>query len=230
MRALSTAALLEVWERGSGQSLFQRALILLAAASPDTSPDDLARLPIGQRDGRLLTLRELTFGPRVTGVAECARCRARLEFDFDTADTRAAVSDAGDPASQTFAIAVDDVAVRYRLPNSLDLAAVVLAIDRGGAAVPVQSAPPALLDAVVTHMGQSDPQGDLQLTFNCPSCADQREIAFDVASFFWTEIEAWASRTFRDVHALASAYGWREADILAMSPWRREQYLDLVRS
>jgi hypothetical protein len=106
----------------------------------------------------------------------------------------------------------------------------VLAIDRGGAAVPVQSAPPALLDAVVTHMGQSDPQGDLQLTFNCPSCADQREIAFDVASFFWTEIEAWASRTFRDVHALASAYGWREADILAMSPWRREQYLDLVRS
>jgi hypothetical protein len=32
----------------------------------------------------------------------------------------------------------------------------------------------------------------------------------------------------RDVHALATAYGWREADIVAMSPWRRQVYLDMV--
>jgi hypothetical protein len=32
----------------------------------------------------------------------------------------------------------------------------------------------------------------------------------------------------REVHLLASAYGWRESDILAMTPWRRQLYLELV--
>ncbi|HSB10234.1 MAG TPA: phage baseplate protein, partial [Blastocatellia bacterium] len=30
------------------------------------------------------------------------------------------------------------------------------------------------------------------------------------------------------VHTLASAYGWRESDILNLSPWRRQLYLTLV--
>jgi hypothetical protein len=32
----------------------------------------------------------------------------------------------------------------------------------------------------------------------------------------------------REVHTLAWAYGWREADILAMSPARRQFYIELV--
>ena len=64
--------------------------------------------------------------------------------------------------------------------------------------------------------------------FACASCGHRHEVAFDIASFFWGEIDAWASRTFLDVHALAKAYGWREAEILAMSPRRRQHYLDLV--
>ena len=35
-------------------------------------------------------------------------------------------------------------------------------------------------------------------------------------------------RFLRDVHTLASTYGWREADILALSPWRRQYYLALI--
>jgi len=27
---------------------------------------------------------------------------------------------------------------------------------------------------------------------------------------------------------LAAAYGWREGDVLALSPWRRRLYLDLA--
>jgi hypothetical protein len=34
----------------------------------------------------------------------------------------------------------------------------------------------------------------------------------------------------RDVHELASAYGWRESEILALSPQRRQAYLELVRA
>jgi hypothetical protein len=30
------------------------------------------------------------------------------------------------------------------------------------------------------------------------------------------------------VHSLASAYGWSEAEIVRMSPMRRQRYLELV--
>ena len=42
-------------------------------------------------------------------------------------------------------------------------------------------------------------------------------------------MHAWARRTLRDVHVLARAYGWREADVLALSPTRRQIYVELSR-
>jgi hypothetical protein len=47
-------------------------------------------------------------------------------------------------------------------------------------------------------------------------------------SFLWSEIHSWAQRLLRDVHAIAAAYGWREGDILAMNPLRRQAYLELI--
>jgi hypothetical protein len=61
-----------------------------------------------------------------------------------------------------------------------------------------------------------------------PGLRHSWDVLFDIVSFFWAEIGAWAQRLLREVHALASAYGWREADILALSAWRRRQYLDLA--
>jgi len=46
--------------------------------------------------------------------------------------------------------------------------------------------------------------------------------------FFWAELAAEAKRLLREVDALARAYGWREADILALSSQRRHAYLELV--
>ncbi len=51
---------------------------------------------------------------------------------------------------------------------------------------------------------------------------------FDVVSFFWSEICVQAKRLLREVHTLARAYGWREADILNMSTARRQFYLEMV--
>ena len=57
---------------------------------------------------------------------------------------------------------------------------------------------------------------------------NRESVALDIASFVWSEIHAWAIRLLHDVHALALAYGWREVDILTMSPWRRQAYLELI--
>ncbi|MDP9108718.1 MAG: phage baseplate protein, partial [Pseudomonadota bacterium] len=85
MRMLSASELLGVWERGRVQGPIDQALLLLTAACPDTSTDDLARLSIGWRDHALLTLREWTFGRAITSITNCPQCGEQLELEFDAA-------------------------------------------------------------------------------------------------------------------------------------------------
>jgi hypothetical protein len=241
MRALSATELLAVWEQGQGQLPVQQALILLAAACPEAPLDALASLRIGRRDAGLLTLREWTFGPQLVSLAVCPGCGERLELAFDVADIRAPEDGPDEPLSLTVA----GCEVAFRLPNSLDLIAAanvgdvaasrqlllercVLAVQRAGEA-PAGALPPEVVAAISARMAEADPQADVQLALVCPACGQPWHAALDIVSFFWSEINAWAIRVLRDVHALASAYGWREADILALSPWRRQCYLEMVR-
>src|SRR5262249_24575915 len=121
MRGLSVPELLSVWEQGWGQSSAHRALMLLTAACPETPADALANLSIGQRDMRLLTLRECMFGSQLASVANCESCSERLEWTFNTADLRVTSDSA--PVKE-LSLEVDRYCIRFRLPNSLDLAVV----------------------------------------------------------------------------------------------------------
>jgi hypothetical protein len=242
MHAPSATELLDAWERGLAQRPIDRALTLLAVALPDHPPGELARMSIGRRDGYLLALRERVFGPRMASVAACPGCGDRLELDFAAGDVRAAVAEEPD---DLLALSVDGYDVRFRLPNSLDLAALVGASDprginhtlllgcvedvwRNGDKLAADRLPEQVAEVVVERMAAADPQADIQIALTCPSCERQWNELFDIAAFLWTEIDAWAVRTLRDVHTLALHYGWHEADILAMSAWRRQIYLGLV--
>jgi hypothetical protein len=90
--------------------------------------------------------------------------------------------------------------------------------------------PDDLVEQVVTQIAALDPQARIELDLTCAACGHAWPAVLDIASFLWAEINAWAHRTLRDVHAIARAYGWPEADILAMSPLRRQCYLEMVRS
>ena len=79
-------------------------------------------------------------------------------------------------------------------------------------------------------MAAADPQADLQLSLACPECQHTWQTPLDIVSYFWSEIQAWATRLLREIHALASAYGWNEAEVLALSSWRRRAYLELIES
>src|SRR5688500_12576868 len=83
MHSLSASDLLKIWEAGSGRRPVEQALIMLHAALPNTTTDDLEKLTIGQRDALLLHLRGQTFGPQLQGVADCPQCHERLELGFD---------------------------------------------------------------------------------------------------------------------------------------------------
>jgi hypothetical protein len=244
IRALSASELLNAWEWGSGQPPVERALTLLAAACPHTPREALAKLSIGRRDALLMTLREWTFGAQLSSLVPCPDCGEYLELNFSVADIRV-TAEAEPPES--LSLHADGYELHFRLPNSVDVTAITgsngVAIARTALlercllsnhadedAQPVDALPTTIVDKVMERMAEADPQADVQLALHCPTCAHEWQAAFDIVSFFWSEIAAWASRLLRDVHALASAYGWNESDILAMSPWRRQLYLEMVRA
>ncbi|HEY0408493.1 MAG TPA: hypothetical protein VGC89_22350, partial [Pyrinomonadaceae bacterium] len=203
----------------------------------------LAQLPVGQRDARLLKLRELTFGPRLTSLATCSTCREQLELSFTAAD----LLFPSDESTEPLVLRIAPYEVRFRLPDSLDLAAIsvdenrdvsrarqlllercLLSIENAGEQIGIVDVPAEVLEAVVERMAEADPQADVQIALSCPHCAARFQMPFDIESYFWNEIGAWAARLLNEVHILASSYGWREADILNMTAWRRHFYLGLI--
>lgn len=241
MRPLSAAELLSVWERGAAQQPAGRALALLAASCPEEGAEALAALSVGARDARLLRLREWTFGPRLSCVGECPGCGQRLELSLEVSDL---LVPGAHPPARELTLAADGFEVRFRLPDSSDLIAVgrggaaggrrrllercLLSSARAGVECAAADLPDEVLEAVAAEMGRADPQADVQLSLTCPDCGRRWDSPFDIVSYFWGELHAWAQRVLREVHALATAYGWREADILALSPLRREIYLQMV--
>lgn len=234
--------MLSVWEQSLGHPRHERALRLLAAACPEASIDELAALSIGQRDARLLTLREWTFGAKLEGLMTCPACDNRLELNFNVAEIRIAAEAA---PVETLSLDIDDYDIRFRLPNSYDIATIAGCKDVAAGQrqllkrclssiryrdeeADAENLPVEILDATAARMDAADPQADVQLNLACTQCGHQRQSVFDIESFFWNEIHAWAERTLREVHTLARAYGWREADILAMNPHRRQLYLEML--
>jgi len=231
-----------VWEWGNGQTSVQKALGLLMVAWPENSPNELAGLSVGQRDGRLLQLRESLFGPKLASVAVCPACGERLELNFLVSDIL--ITTPAPPA--VLSIEQADYAVSFRLPNSQDLlrlataavttnagrnllvAGCILEARLDGQAIDVAALPDALIEAVIAGMAAADPQADVQLALNCPRCGHAWEPTFDIVSFFWQELNGWADRLLHDVHILALTYGWSESDILTLSEWRRQYYLGMI--
>lgn len=242
MRALTSFELLTAWERGLAQTPAERALELLTAACPDSPPDLLAGYSLGRRTTELLRFRERLFGRRMAAVANCPQCADRLELSLDSAEMCA--KSAPDWKDKFF-LKVGNYGINFRLPNTKDAMAItrvadvaegrelvlqqcVLTASRGTEMVLPEKLPSEVIEAVSAAMAEADPLADVEIAISCPSCGHGWHAAFDIVSFLWKEIESWAWRIMSDVHTLALAYGWRESDVLELSPTRRQFYLEMV--
>ncbi|MDD1759647.1 MAG: hypothetical protein LUQ44_03485 [Methanothrix sp.] len=240
--SITSRELLSIWERGQGQSRSRRALLLLEALCEKEMPQDLAKLPLGRRDALLLSFREQAFGSTFFALVTCPECGQKIEASFHSNEIR---SEASSSPCQEQSVTMNDYSALVRLPNTLDLMAIdhISEIDRAtrvllercivaasfkGEDVQFDRLPESLLDAVLERMSESDPQADVRLDLSCPECGHGWQAAFDILSYLWRDIDQWAVRILHDVHVLASAYGWSEVDILSMSAWRRQVYLELV--
>jgi predicted RNA-binding Zn-ribbon protein involved in translation (DUF1610 family) len=232
--ALSASALVLVWERALNAAPLDRPLAVVAAADPARGPDLLEGLSIGRRDAELLALREETFGRMIEAVVDCPACGEALELSFD-----ASRLDRGETAAgESHTLAAAGAEVRFRLPTTADLVAVAGEADVGRAREallercvidpPAEELPVAARGAGVARMAELDPLANIELELACPACGEIGRAGFDIASFVWAELDMAARRALEDVHVIASAYGWREEDVLALSPERRRAYLELA--
>lgn len=254
MRGLTADELLAVWEWGLARSNLERGCALLAAGCPEDDSTDLLQLSVPRRDDRLLRLREITFGARLDCQLLCPACQEQLEMSFQTGDLLAPEQGGAQEADESWQFEHEGWTVRFRLPNSADLFAATAQPDRHEArrvlldrlVVEVESptAPDASGTTEMTHLPAGAPEpierqllAELEqrasasrpeFALQCPACGHSWVAAFDIVSFFWAEVEAWSQRTLREVSMLASAYGWSEAAILALSPWRRQAYLQMI--
>ena len=243
MPALSASDILRIWEAGTGQDPVERALTILAVAFPGKPRDAWAALPVGRRDAELLALREASFGPALETAASCPRCGETVEFRLDAAELRA--RQPPDAAATEGDLSLPAWSVRYRLPTTGDLAAAAVARDpedgrralaarcivearHDDSAVAVEDVPPEAIARMADAMAEQDPLAEVLVDFACPSCGERAQTLLDVAAYFWEEIRAQALRLLHEVHVLARAYGWREADILALSAVRRRAYLEMA--
>lgn len=250
MVALNHADFLALWETGHRLHPLDRGLLVIQASLPaDAQESPVADWPLGRRNRALAELRTLYFGPRLEGWTVCTECGEKLEFELDCR----ALAETPEPA------ACQRISVHgssFRLPTSRDLARIASEADPSQAAIlllescaiesennpavvegeretklaAIRSWTPERIDAVAEKMSEADPLAEISLGFDCPLCHHTSKETLDLASFLWTEIETRARRLLSDVHALASAYGWTEAVILALSDVRRSTYLQMVQA
>ena len=243
MRLPTSAELIEAWERGAAQQWVDRGLALLAVAYPEKTFIQLQALTIAERDRLLLDLHRGLFGPSVACYAECPECQTQLEFAVNVENLLGGATYSAKSSAYEFVL--KGLLVRFCAPDSEDLAALracadvasasrtllercVLEATRGNQPVAVTELPADVVEEISSTLAQSESHADISMVLECVSCAHRWELAFDIVSFLWAEISARAKRFLGEVHTLAWAYGWREADILAMSPARRQFYLDRV--
>ena len=225
--ALRPSELLDAWDAGEGHHPVEQALALLHAAEPGLSREDLAALDVAERERRLLRLRSLMLGPALRCAADCPACGERVEFELDAGSLDT------EPAAGPFKAG----GVRFRLPDSDDLAAAARCADAGEARQLLAErciladgarAGPGTVAAVAEAMGEAAAVADVSAALSCPGCGEEWTCLLDLPRYVWAELGAEARRLLSEVDALARSYGWTEEDVLALPPRRRRAYLELA--
>ena len=235
----TAATLLRAWESGAAAAPDDRATSLLPILGAVAASVRVDELTVGQCDARLFELRRALFGETLEAVATCPACRAEVEVTVPLGDLQPPLRDDPVPA---LTVQADGYTLVCRIPRNEDLRVlarrtgevrllhllercVLEARSPGGAPVAPHELPEATVEAVAGTLAESDPGAQTVLRIRC-HCGSEWTDELDIRGVVWSDLTEWVGQVLTEVHLLARAYGWSEADILAMSGWRRRWYLE----
>jgi len=210
------------------------------------------QLTLGDREQLLLALHAISFG-RLDTTVRCPRadCGELLELPLrprelmqSSASTGAAL-----PLEHEIDLTLNGqpIHVRLRLPTGADqeIAARAAVHDVDSAAAGLLSAcileatgrdmrilePAAVLGTLrgplEDALSQLDPAAQIASSITCPVCETCIDVLLDAFSLLAAELRSTES-ILVEVHRLAGAYHWTEAEILGLPTQRRRRYLALT--
>lgn len=210
---------------------------LLDACTPGAETNAWWERPVGERVSALLALLRRSSGE--DAIALTLRCAsADCDARFDIALPHDALPQA--PASAPVTLRGSDGRTKtLRLPTGDDLRAwhaqppatraQMLARLRVDPGVDDESdADDADLDEAAAALADADPLVAFAIACACPECGRAAEREVDLEDLALQRLEARQHGLLREVHALASHYGWTEREILAVAAPRRARYLALI--
>lgn len=216
--------------------LVTRLLERCAEVGAEASAEVMRELTVGDRALLLLAFHRLVFDESLSCLVDCTSCAERLELDLDA---RSLVAEPAEPRARVVRTAVNGTQVSFRLPTGGDEERAALAALADADAATAELLQACVLDAgaltldtvapaVESAIAELDPHAEIALTFTCPACGADSASILDPASYVVDELRARVAGLEREVHALASRYGWTERDILALPAPRRRRYVDLA--
>jgi hypothetical protein len=240
VRLPSSSELVNLWESGRNMPPPEKAVLLLQSAFPDS--DDYYTFNTGKRNELILRFRERLFGSHFNCIDTCSQCMNMIEFEFTVSDLLKQIPENG---QRTMNLVTGTYNIEARLPDTRDIISVltidnpaeadrallnrcILSAARDGNPLEVRDIPPPVIVEIEKAMEEADPLSNIAFSLTCDVCSNSWNAVFDIVCFIWEEISQMVKGLLKEVHILAEAYGWSEDQILRLSPFRRQFYIECI--
>jgi hypothetical protein len=222
-------------QEASGGAVEVGIALLGRLAQAEDGPRDWAGLSVTDFEFLLLSLRASRFGQNLALGFACPACAARVEVGFRVSEYLApvrprAVAGVTPEAGRPGWFRLDGAG--FRLPTASDQAAVA-ARDNPGRDMAARCLDDAARRApgrVLRAMAAMAPEVSRPIAGICPACAAGVQAPLHVARVVVGELRRAAGAVHDDVDAIARAYHWPEAAILALPQDRRRAYAARIRA
>jgi hypothetical protein len=205
-----------------------------AGAGDRVEVEDLAA---ADRDRLLAAVYGAAFGNIIQSTEYCSACGERFDVRFPIEDLASAVDRAADArAARLLPDGVFETAagLRFRLPSARDEMAAAELPERQAAEFLasrcVVESPEGLeaAQAVEEAIEDAAPLIDLDIKTSCPECGAAQAVHFDIQFYLLRALEMERPRMLREIHRIATAYGWSLAEILSLRRSERRTLSELI--
>jgi hypothetical protein len=193
------------------------AIALLGRLLGDARVDP-KRMTAADRDALLAALHRQCWGDCIVASLTCAACGKPFDMSFRLSELERHLRSApGDPAPFTIPLGEDELAAAAHGAREGTLR---LAEACGAKPEDIERASEALTAAA--------PIVDLDLAARCAECGHEQPAHFDLQSFVLQRLLNERAALLVEIHALAAAYGWSLAEILALARSTRRAMTEIL--
>jgi len=202
---------------------------LLDSCATSADPGPWREQPVGARHRAMLALLQVSEAiDAVACTTCCPACGERAELALPLGDLQALPS--GGAAVE---VVIGGRRLCLRRPTGDDLRAwreapphnrgeVLQSLLQDGELQPGDE------ETVARALADADPLVAFSVQCACPACGEMADHEVDLEALVLQRLAQRQHAVLREVHRLASHYGWTEAQVFAVAPSRRARYLALI--